>query len=43
MDRSTWIENVAATAAGVGAALVYTMLFVFMSLPVAETLQRLVS
>jgi hypothetical protein len=43
MDRHELIENVAGAAAGVGAAIVYTFLFVAMNLPVAETIQRLTS
>jgi hypothetical protein len=43
MSRTQMVENVASVAAGVGAAITYSVLYVAMNLPVAETLQRLLS
>lgn len=43
MDRTRLVENVASVAAGVGAAIAYSVLFVAMNQPVAETLQRILS
>ena len=43
MRRTQVVEDVASIAAGVGAAIAYSVLFVAMNLPVAETLQRLLS
>jgi hypothetical protein len=43
MDRTEMVENVASIAAGIGAAIAYSVLYVAMNLPVAETLQRIVS
>jgi len=43
MDRNELVENMAGIAAGIGAAIVYTFLFVAMNLPVSETIRRIVS
>ncbi len=43
MDRTELFDSVVAIAAGVGAAICYTVLFVAMKAPVAETLSRLLS
>ncbi|MEX2282738.1 MAG: hypothetical protein WEE89_09675 [Gemmatimonadota bacterium] len=43
MDRTELFDSAIAIASGVGAAIVYTVLFVAMNAPVTETLTRLLS
>ena len=43
MERAELIESVAAYASGVAAAICYSVLFIFMYSPTAETLSRLLS
>ena len=41
--KTETLENLAGWAAGLGAAAFFTLLFVAMSAPVAETLQKFLS